>query len=334
MSIPDSKRSPAPGQREVLSAALTSRKTLIAGAVAILALVAVGIVHFWPVKPATVLPPQSSAEPELVQTDTVEWRNWRKQIHEKLSADKMTESVLGDALKIKLPARPEQAAPALRRDQAIGEVLMAYPQVRKLLWDRFGIDEHNFLGTGLSKPSSASNHYGAASVHEYLIKNHYAESRVIWTRTVDPINSEDMSKTIEELFLKDPKPDANKQVLKKGIEQRVKVKETDIPAVIRFARFNSGDYSHQLGPKHRRHVFASNLAEVWTTTLRDAAKLSGYISEKGDTVYVWIFLPDHSSEGGTGNLGPGAKPPADLVERNRQGLTHQAKPYRSERHAP
>jgi hypothetical protein len=36
-------------------------------------------------------------------------------------------------------------------------------------------------------------------------------------------------------------------------------------------------------------VFASNLAEVWNTKVRDAAQLSGYTFDKGDSVYIWVF---------------------------------------------
>jgi hypothetical protein len=111
---------------------LKSRKMLSvgAGAAASLALPIVGLVWIWPVKPPPVPPAQLSSARELVQTE--EWRNWRRQIHEKLSVDKITERTLAEALKIKLPTGNEQAAAALRRDQAIADVLLSYPDVQAI----------------------------------------------------------------------------------------------------------------------------------------------------------------------------------------------------------
>lgn len=277
---------------EFMPGSLRSRPAFAFAAGIVLCLSIFALVRFWPTAPPSAAP--SAVVPtqyqELVQSDA--WRNWRKQIQEKLSGDKITEGMIADALKLELPARSEHAGPALRRDQAIGEVLMSYPQVRNILWDRFGIHEENFLGTGLSKPSGGSNNYGTASLHEYLIKNHFADSKDIWMRKLDPINhSDDLRMTVSQLFGKESMSPTEKEIV-----QRVMDKNTSVPVVIRFARFNSVDFSRQLGPKNRRYVFASNLAEVWSKSVTDAANLSGYISPKGDTVYIWVYLPTHAND--------------------------------------
>jgi hypothetical protein len=290
--MPESKRATVQGWFDMLPDALKSRTMLSVGAVVVLSVMIFGLVHFWPTPPPPVPPPPW---PELVQTD--EWRSWRKQVHEKLSADNVTESMLADALKIKAPARPEQAAAALRRDQAIADVLMAYKGPRAILWKRFGIDEHNFLGTGLSKPFSASTNYGAASVHEYLIPNLQDDHRAVWMRILDPTKDQ-LTMNVQELFENDPQIDDQKKLLAKRIAERVKEKDAVSPAVIRFAILDLSKYSYsrKLGRLDAHRVFASNLAEVWTAKVRDAANLSGHTFTKGDSLYVWAFLPNHPDE--------------------------------------
>jgi hypothetical protein len=289
---------PAPARPGGVSGALRSRMFLVAAGAAVLALALFGLVRLvvaLTAAPAPAPPPQPTW-PELVQSE--DWRGWRKQVHEKLSGDKAPDRALADALvTVKLPPRPEHAAEALRRDQAIGDVLMSYPAVKDLLWDRFGIDKQNFLGTGLSKPYSAEGNYGAATVHEYLIKNYYADSKAVCTRTLDPVNRpDDMRLTVADLVDDVRRPDRDKDELVKEIVRRVKEKDATTPPVIRFARFNAVEYSRRLGRPARRYVFASNLAEVWNMRVRDAADLSGDISEKGDTMYLWVFVPNHASE--------------------------------------
>ena len=99
---------------------------------------------------------------ELVQTD--DWRHLRKQVHQILSVDKdkVTEDVLADALSVKMPARPEHAAPAMRRDQAIADVLMAY----KVQPNCFGSDSElmriTFWVLGFSKPNTAKEYMSAS----------------------------------------------------------------------------------------------------------------------------------------------------------------------------
>ncbi len=275
--------------------ALAARKMLCIGAIVLVILLSSGLVRLllWPTSP----PPAPSVHTpwlELVQTE--DWRHWREQIHEKLSAGKVTESTLVEALKIKAPARPEQAAAALRRDQAVADVLMTYPGVREILWRRFGIDENNFLGTGLSKPLRASNNYGAAAVHEYLIPNVQDDDRRVSWLILDPTNNQ-LKMTVQELLENDPKADEHKKELVKRIAERVKEKDIS-PAVIRFAILDLSkfSYSRKLGRPDAQRVFASNLGEVWNTRVRDAANLSGHTFTKGDALYVWAFLPSHPDE--------------------------------------
>jgi hypothetical protein len=284
---------------EVVSEKLRSRKMLSISAVILSVLLLFGLLLFL-ARPKSTLPAssqQSSSWGEMVQS--AEWRDWREQIHEKLSTGKVTEKTIAEALNVKHPHRPENAPGALRRDQAIAEVLMTYPDVKRILKTRFGIYEDSFLGTGLSKPFGESN-YGATSVHEYLIRNLPDNHPSVWMRILDPNNPQDMTGTVRELFENDPKADARLRQLAAGIAQRVKEKDMVSPAVIRFASLNANVYSRRLGRPEAYLVFASNLSEVWELRVKDAARLSGHLSGRtasnGESFYVWAFLPNHADQ--------------------------------------
>jgi hypothetical protein len=295
--------------RAGVTGALKSR-TLLAGFGAGVLLAAAIFGLFRVLAPATkpqiaVAPPQQDTQPVLAEdwknwkepVQSEEWRKWRKQIHEKLSAAKLTEETLAEALRTNLPPRPEQAPAALRRDQAIADVLMAYPDVRNILKKRFGIYEDSYLGTGLSKPNDISD-YGGATVHEYLIPNFGDDHPAVWMRILDPFNNPaDMTttkKTVKELFGNDLKPDDKKYQLVKAIEERVTKKDMVNPAMIRFARLDLSKYkySRKLGRPDAYRVFLSNLAEVWNAPVEEAANLSGYQYADGEKVYIFVFLPN------------------------------------------
>ena len=132
-------------------------------------------------------------------------------------------------------------------------------------------------------------------MHEYLIKNHFHDHAGVWMRTLDPYkNQMEMTKTVRELLENDP--DEQKKELVNLIKQCVQEKDMAKPAVIRFARFDAGNYSRKLGLPDRYYVFVSNLAEIWNVRVTDAADLSGHTFKTGDTVYVWAFLPERHDE--------------------------------------
>ncbi len=287
-TAPAAERAAAQGRSESPFRALKSRKVLAAAAAVLLLLVAGGLARY------VLWPPTPMAGP------TPEWREWRRQVHDKLSAGNVTEKTLAEALGIKPPARPEHAPAALRHDQAMADVLMGYPEVRRILKTRFGIYEDAFLGTGLSKPSSAVD-YGKASVHEYLIANYEDNHDAVWMRILDPKDPDVMNGTVGALFdANDPKLDDQKKTLASAVIRHVREKGTRMPAVIRFAALNPVKYSRKLGRSDAYRVFASDLAEVWDLSLKDAAELSGYLSgdtlPPGDKIYVWAFLPTYPEQ--------------------------------------
>ena len=290
----DALPTPHSGQSRWMEA-LKARKFQIGGGVLALLLVIFGLTRLF--APAASTPPAPTPPQqvwlELVQTD--DWRHWRKQVHQILSVDKdkVTEDALADALSVKMPARPEHAAPAMRRDQAIADVLMAYKGETELLWKRFGIDENNFLGTGLSKPNTAKE-YMSASVHEYLIPNLPDNDDDVWTWKLEHNDLRDM--TIKELCesetkLLDPR---NRPVQR--ISDRVNEKDMAKPAVIRFAILFDSNYKRTLGHPDRYRVFASNLAEVWNTSVKEASERSGHTYSNGKSLYVWVFVPKHPTQ--------------------------------------
>jgi hypothetical protein len=239
-----------------------------------------------------------------------EWTSWRARIHEKLSAAPITEQTLIEAFQIRPPVRPEDQAAALRRDQAIADVFLSYQGVQPILKARFGIDNRNFLGTGLSKPVGKNN-YSSASVHEYLIPNYPDTHPEVWTWKIKPVGLL-FGKRVCDFIAGEGDMRSGRvapslgnkstfdQYLTDVILPRVKGRDMDLPPVIRFAKFPEQLSSNKLGRKEAVRVFASNLAEVWDHTLQDAARLSGYpvstTASDADTFFIWIFVPVHPDD--------------------------------------
>jgi hypothetical protein len=251
-----------------------------------------------------------------------EWLAWRKQTHEKLSAEPVSEKRLAEILASPdLPRTIDQDdQPAiLRRDQSIAEVLLSYDEIRKILEDRIGIRKELFLGTGFSKPVK-ERRYSSATVHEYLIPNLPETDSRVWTWQLKP-DPESFKMPIKRIVagLSDdssgettPIPPTNvangetskslKPILD-HVSPNKRPEYKDVPAVIRFGQFPLKAYKGTLGrpetPGHPRalRAFASNLAEVWDLPLQSAARLSGYLPTPGDdnTFFIWIFVP--SDEG-------------------------------------
>jgi hypothetical protein len=245
-----------------------------------------------PAPPATVNAPAPPWE-EFVRSP--EWANWRKQIHDRLSATPLTEEALGEALRIKPPGVPKSPAAALRHDQATGDVLLSYGPVKGLLGKRFGIDE-KFLGTGLSNPVNVSD-YGPASVHEYLIPNARETDPKVLTRKLNPFSLELETKKVKDLIEEATEQDETKQKLKQVIVAHAEANDRGT-VMIRFARLdiNSPRYKGTLGRPECVRVFASDLTEVWNLKVKDAADRSGYTFSGGDTFFVWVFVPGHPDE--------------------------------------
>ncbi len=236
---------------------------------------------------------------------SAEWEAWRTQVHAKLAAEPVTDAALIEALRVRLPALPEKPTEAdiLRRDQAVADVLLSYPGVREILRTHFGIRE-NFLGTGLSKPLG-STPYGSAAVHEYLVGNHKDSHEHVWLWKIKSVGKI-FSLPLHELIggEKDRVPPDNRVKASGKFEDelqeillRVKNADHPIPPMIRFARFDEKYYKNTLGRPEATQVFTSSLSEVWDLTLQQAAERSGYAyTGEGDTLFIWVYVPYHSSE--------------------------------------
>ncbi len=237
---------------------------------------------------------------------STEWEAWRSQIHAKLAPEPVTEEALIEALRIRLPSPPDKRtteADFLRRDQAVADALLSYPGVREIIQKHFGIRE-NFLGTGLSKPLGGTP-YGSASVHEYLVGNHSDSHEHVWLWKVKSFGKI-FSLPLQSLIGGDKdrvEPDNRTKVSGKFEDElqeillRVKNPDHPIPPMIRFARFDEKYYKNTLGRPEASQVFTSNLSEVWDLTLQQAAERSGYAyTDKGDTLFIWVYVPYHSNE--------------------------------------
>jgi hypothetical protein len=280
--------------------------------------------------PRAPAPPPGSDE--SLRAD--EWTVWRKHVQQKLAAaPQRTEDEWADALRTRSndvrlqlelrqleeavvealknrPARPaDPPAAALRHDQAVADVLLADGGVRFLLWWRLGIDKQ-FLGTGLSRPGG-DHDYSTAAVHEYLIRNYRDSYQAVWTWQLQPV-APHLLKPVRQILAGEgdqkvgripPTLDRTgtfEESLTGVILPHLKSRSAIMPPVIRFAKFPASRYENTVGRPGARRVFASNLAEVWDLPLQEAARLSGYTfgtaSPKGDTFFIWIFVPAQESE--------------------------------------
>jgi hypothetical protein len=274
--------------------------------VGLLAVVLVGLLAAKSLLPMVApSPPPAWNEP----VRSAEWLGWRKQTHDKLSGA-VNEETLSQALKTLPLASAEDPATALRRDQAVADVLLSYDGVQTILKKRLGIARDSFLGTGLSKPVGERD-YSSASVHEYLIPNHPDTHPEVWTWQLQPIGP-NFRKRVRDIIAGDPdkkeqrlppllgSKETFEQNLTAGILSRVEKKDMNLPPVIRFAIFPAKFYSNKMGRKDAIRVFACNLAELWDLPLQEAAKHSGYSfgagSREGDTFFIWVFLPNRQDE--------------------------------------
>jgi hypothetical protein len=277
-----------------------------------------------------ITPNPSQSWSEAVRT--AEWMTWRQKIHEKLadtpaseadikakSSDEQKaalEKLVEDAFRIAMPSdRHANVTPAaiMRRDQAVADALVSYPAVRWVLSRRFGIYD-TFLGTGLSNPTG-SDTYAGASVHEYLVPNEPESEASVWTFQIKESEiAIAMQKRIRELFEIDastnssPLRPTNGDGPKKGgatfaeyfktvIQPKILERgSSKTQPVIRFKRLANSKYSKKLGRPDAYRVFASSLSEVWDMKLEDAAKMSGYYNDEGDTFFIWIYVPVHDHE--------------------------------------
>lgn len=251
------------------------------------------------------VPRWKDAPPPGEAVQSAEWQAWRAQVHEKLSAGPVTEKILVETMRIKLPGLPDSSTEAeyLRRDQAIADVLLSYEDVRKIFAARFGI-RTDFLGTGLSKPLGQTS-YAKAAVHEYLVENHPDTHDHVWMWQLSPLDQR-FSRPLHTLIAGEgerrPSPDnANTHANSfdeelKEIVLRVKNKDHPIPPMVRFARFDKKFYKNTLGRPEAKRVFTSNLSEVWDLTIQQAAEKSGYAYQDGDTFFIWVYVPYHSNE--------------------------------------
>ena len=253
----------------------------------------------------TSAPQWRDVPPMAEPVRTAEWQSWRAKVHDKLAVEPVTVKALVEALRIKIPDLPREPTEAhvLRRDQAVADVLLSYESVREIFYQRFGIDK-DFLGTGMSKPLGQTP-YSLASVHEYLIDNHPDTHAHVWLWEITSLGKS-FSEPIQTLLAGDKgrvPPNNHKKGTTsfeddlKVILLRVKNKDHPIPPLIRFARFDKAVYKGTVGRPEATQVFTSNLSEVWDLTIQQAAEKSGYrYRNRGDTLFVWVFVPYHSNE--------------------------------------
>lgn len=277
-----------------------------AAAGAFLALLLASLAYQYETLSGTAPPGWHDTPPRTETVQSVEWRVWRDQVHDILTAGEVTDDTVVRAMRVRPPGATDADAEGgvLRRDQAVADVYMSYPAVQKLLDRRLGI-KPEFLGTGLSKPLGPTP-YALAAVHEYLVENHPDTHDHVWVWKVKPPGRY-FSRPIQEFLAGGPdervapenprKPAHAFDDELKEIQLRVKNKDHPFPPMVRFARFDEKFYKGTLGRPDAKRVFTSNLTEVWDLTIQQAAERSGYTYKgSGDTLFIWVYVPYHSNE--------------------------------------
>lgn len=228
--------------------------------------------------------------------DTFHWKmRWCRQDQKCIAA---AVSSLSDSV-------PEISAPSSEqvfRDQAVGKVIMASPEVIGLAKRLFGVDEKHFLGIGASLPTGRQT-FPAARIPEYLIPNYSDKNEgiIVWRLRPKLVQE---NKKLSDIINSTPAvtPDNNAELqIRLGAIRKHLALDDDLPAVIRFAQIPESKYSGCLGLPERQYVFANHLGMLMANdlTVEAAAGLSGYVLQPSRTdqdLYVFVFQPSHEAE--------------------------------------
>lgn len=234
------------------------------------------------------------------QTPEDPWQTWQSQVEKKVADCQHDTSIpeicTAQAISQEYPKpTSDLSRDLLHNDLRAGTILMTINPVKNLLYKRIGVKDH-FLGNGFAQPNDKGK--PDALVPEYLAANLNETNADVWTWALAPI-PEQLDKKVSEIIgsQKDTIEIQGRDAatFNNFTETVKKHLDYDVPAVVRFARFPPEQYSHKMGLPDAKRVFVLHLGSVYSLSLGEAARLSGYSLESRktdhDKLWVWVYLP-------------------------------------------
>ncbi len=219
---------------------------------------------------------------------------------QKVDAERALALCMANALDPVLYKEPRPAS-----DQVSGQLMLADDNARAVLGDRLSVGD-KFLGSGFSLPSG-QNDPAVARVPEYFVPNLRDDSNHVWVWKLEHSKVQDQKPIMERKLLEilqtfDPSnhPDfkANWGWLKQHLQPN-----DSLPVLVRFALMDPQKvrYSGCLGRPDATRVFMSNLGELASKTVREAAQSTGYnrpekSDERGMTFFIWVYAPTEEDQ--------------------------------------
>jgi hypothetical protein len=236
------------------------------------------------------------------------WRHWQSAIDRSLAGCAEGgdgAACLAEALERNPP--PATAADASVTDRFFadlraGEALLETPRARDLLWDEFGIEAEEFIGTGYSvSREGATRSYENAEQEEFFVQNFCAdaidtsvcptETANVWTWRLAPEQLATWLDRPASEFLSAVAPGDHTEewtAARRTLGERA--------TFIRFARFPAHFYAGTVGRPGNDMVFFAALPDT-SLTLREIMARTGSSSlaeggDPGETFFVWIYIPE------------------------------------------
>lgn len=184
----------------------------------------------------------------------------------------------------------------------LGQNLRRIPRASDLLWDEFGIDSEEFIGTGYSVPHATDGgerSYADARQREFFVDNLCAdmidtqrcptEVDTIWTWRLTPAQaSQWLDRPLRALLNSEAPADHRSSWLR--------ARSNEAALNVRFARFNPDYYTGTLGRPDASLVFIAAYPPG-NLTLREALLETGSAAlaepgEANETLFIWVYAPE------------------------------------------
>jgi hypothetical protein len=223
---------------------------------------------------------------------------------QKVEAERALALCMANALDPVLYKEPRPAS-----DLVAGDLMLADDNARAVLGERLSVGD-KFLGSGFSLPWG-QNDPAVARVPEYFVPNLRDDSDHVWVWKLEHSKVQDQKpimdrKLLEVLQTFDPANNAANHADFKSswswLKQHLQPNDS-LPVLVRFALMDPQKvkYSGCLGRPDATRVFMSNLRELASRTVRQAAQSTGYnkpekSDERGMTLFIWVYAPTEEDQ--------------------------------------
>lgn len=206
------------------------------------------------------------------------------------------------------PSANETISQRFLGDLRIAEGLLASERARNLLWDEFGIDSNDFIGTGYSTPwrdDQAQRTYREARQREFFVANLCAdivdttrcptEAPNVWTWQLTGQDAQAwLSRPVSALITGVPPSDHVREW--RAALPTIRDGGDDVrPVLIRFSRFNPQYYAGTVGRPSADFVFFAAIDDVGPRTLGEALALTGSAAladqAEDEILFIWLYAP-------------------------------------------